>query len=85
MVIDVTDRTVSAREKVGEKDLVPKKMRKGIGDQIMTVARNVGQGASSKLPCEACPVEAVPYQNQFMGAAFYRSTKLCVTLFFSIT
>ena len=39
LVKDVTDHTVAAWEKLGERDLLPENMRKAIGDQIMTVAR----------------------------------------------
>ena len=39
LVTDVTDLTVAAWKKLGERDLLPEKMRKAIGDQITTVAR----------------------------------------------
>ena len=41
LVSDVTDHTVAAWEKLGERDLLPENMRKAIGDQIMTVARSL--------------------------------------------
>jgi serine/threonine-protein kinase HipA len=41
MVTDVSDRTVVAWKKLGEKDLLPENMRKTIDDQITTVANSV--------------------------------------------
>jgi hypothetical protein len=41
LVTDVTDHTVAAWEKLGERDLLPENMRKAIGDQITTVARSL--------------------------------------------
>ena len=39
----ITDRTVAAWERLPEKDLVSEKMRKAIGEQILTVAKSAGQ------------------------------------------
>jgi serine/threonine-protein kinase HipA len=41
LVTDVTDHTVAAWKKLGERDMLPGNMRKAIGDQIMTVARSL--------------------------------------------
>jgi serine/threonine-protein kinase HipA len=46
MVVDIADRTTEAWEKLGEKDLLPADMRKSIGNQIMAVAKTVGQAVS---------------------------------------
>jgi len=46
MVVDVANRTVEAWEKLAERDLLPEGMRKAIGNQIMTVAKSVGQTVS---------------------------------------
>jgi serine/threonine-protein kinase HipA len=46
MVVDVADRTVDAWQKLAEKDLLPADMRKLIGDQIVTVAKTVGQAVT---------------------------------------
>jgi serine/threonine-protein kinase HipA len=45
-VIDVADRTVAAWDQLAEKDLLPEKMRKAIGNQVLTVAKNVEQRQS---------------------------------------
>jgi serine/threonine-protein kinase HipA len=46
IVIDITDRTVGAWEQLAEKHLLPENMRKAIGDQILTIAKSVGQALS---------------------------------------
>lgn len=46
IVTEITDRTVAGWEKLAEKDLLPEKMRTAIGEQILSVARTVGQPAS---------------------------------------
>jgi serine/threonine-protein kinase HipA len=43
IVIDTTDRTVAAWEKLAEKALLPEKMRGLIGDQIFAVAKTVAR------------------------------------------
>ncbi|MDR3725413.1 MAG: type II toxin-antitoxin system HipA family toxin [Terracidiphilus sp.] len=43
IVTDITDRTVAAWKRLPEKDLLSKKMRKAIGEQILTVAKSAGQ------------------------------------------
>jgi hypothetical protein len=42
----MTDRTVTAWENLDEKKLIPEDMRKSIGEQIMTVAKNVSQAVT---------------------------------------
>jgi serine/threonine-protein kinase HipA len=42
-VIDLTDRTVTAWERLDEKDLLPEKMRIAIRNQILTVAKGIGR------------------------------------------
>jgi serine/threonine-protein kinase HipA len=42
MVTETADRTVAAWEGLPEKDLLPEKMRKAIGDQILAVAKSIG-------------------------------------------
>jgi serine/threonine-protein kinase HipA len=42
IVTDIIDRTVAAWERLPEKDLLSEKMRKAIGEQILTVAKSVG-------------------------------------------
>ncbi len=46
IVMDVTERTAAAWEKLAEKDLLPEAMRKAIGDHIMTVAGSVAQAST---------------------------------------
>jgi serine/threonine-protein kinase HipA len=41
-VIDVVDRTVAAWQKLAEKDLLPKKTRDAIGNQVSAVAKSIG-------------------------------------------
>jgi hypothetical protein len=41
IVIDATDRTVAAWNKLGQKDLLPKNIAKVIDHQITTVAKSV--------------------------------------------
>jgi len=43
IVTDIIDRTVAAWERLPEKDLLSEKMRKAIGEQILTVAKSTGQ------------------------------------------
>jgi serine/threonine-protein kinase HipA len=43
IVTDITERTVAAWERLPEKDLLSEKMRKAIGEQILTVAKSAGQ------------------------------------------
>jgi serine/threonine-protein kinase HipA len=43
IVTETVDRTVSAWEKLAEKDLLPEKMRTAIGDQILSVTKTVAQ------------------------------------------
>lgn len=46
IVIDTTDRTVAAWEKLAEKDLLSEKMRGFIGDHIFSVAKTVARATS---------------------------------------
>jgi serine/threonine-protein kinase HipA len=41
-VIDVVHRTVAAWQKLAEKDLLPKKTRDAIGNQVSAVAKSIG-------------------------------------------
>jgi len=43
IVTETVDRTVAAWERLAEKDLLPEKMRAGIGEQIRSVAASIGQ------------------------------------------
>jgi serine/threonine-protein kinase HipA len=43
IVTDIIDRTVAAWERLPEKDLLSEKMRKAIGEQILTVAKSAVQ------------------------------------------
>lgn len=43
IITETTDRTVAAWERLAEKDLLPEKMRAGIGDQILSVAKTVAR------------------------------------------
>jgi serine/threonine-protein kinase HipA len=42
IVTDVAGRTVAAWEKLAEKDLLPRNLRKAIGEQILSVAKSIG-------------------------------------------
>jgi serine/threonine-protein kinase HipA len=44
-VIDLTDRTVAAWERLDEKDLLPEKMQIAIRNQIFTVAKGIGRSS----------------------------------------
>ncbi len=46
IVSDITDRSVAAWEQLAEKDLLPANMRKAIGEQILSVAKSVGQAGT---------------------------------------
>jgi len=45
IVTDIADRTVAEWRRLPEKELLSAKVRKAIGDQILTVAKSVGQAA----------------------------------------
>jgi len=45
MVADIADRTVAEWRRLPEKEMLSEKVRKAIGDQILTVAKSVGQAA----------------------------------------
>ncbi len=43
IVTEITGRTVAAWKKLGEKDLLPEKLRTAIGEQVLSVARTIAQ------------------------------------------
>jgi hypothetical protein len=56
---ETTDRTVSAWEKLAEKDLLPEKMRTTLGDPFLSVAKTVAQVTRNSLIRYSSTIHAV--------------------------